>query len=431
MRRVAMNNKIWITTDSMDETGRKRRQFIKTLSWMAGSALISPGLSWGKHLLSDFSYDSGAVLRIGILKPASPIIPGLGRNFADGLKSCFDSAKTPIKPLLIEVEPGPGLSGMVKAVKQLLELEQVDVLTGFFKSDLAEEIGRLLEKHQTHCIMNTMGASFSDKQTHSHCLVKNSLNYWKSAFAMGDWASKNLGKRAVISTSLYESGFDSLYAFRLGFEQGGGIILETRITGIPAQGTEKTLHTRVRESELTDPDFVYAAYSGKDAVKFIHKYKQSVMGGGLPLIGSSFLTDQAVLDRCGKTAEGIITCQPWADQPGFDFNGFDTSEHALFSETFTSRTQRDPDVFALMGYDTGRLLHNMLSSTSTSRNEIKDIVNPPMFIRKTVASGDRLMNRVIDRLETVSDQDKYLLSRLPEVRSGWSDMYLNAWTCFS
>src|SRR5262249_55244148 len=128
----------------------------------------------------------------------------------------------------------------------------------------------------------------------------DSLGYWQASWAMGDWAARNLGRRAVVAASLYESGYDSLYAFQPGLEEAGGEGVETCVTHVPP-ATHDTGRA-IAAIRRAVPDFVFAAYSGQPAVDFVRAYADSGLARRVPLAGSSFLVDETLLPAMGAAA---------------------------------------------------------------------------------------------------------------------------------
>ena len=126
---------------------------------------------------------------------------------------------------------------------------------------------------------------------------------------MGMWAAKNIGPKAVVVSSFYESGYDALYAFNLGFESEGGKILKTCITNLPAE--MKNPDRVISEIEKYSADLIFASFSGSEANEFIAKFAGSDLSRRTPLLGSGFLVEENVFTNQAGFNTGIKTCLPW------------------------------------------------------------------------------------------------------------------------
>src|SRR2546426_10380737 len=74
---------------------------------------------------------------------------------------------------------------------------------------------------RTFLILADAGANIVRETEQSPYVFHNTLGYWQSSLALGEWAVRNIGKKVFVASSFYESGYDALYAFRLGAEIAG------------------------------------------------------------------------------------------------------------------------------------------------------------------------------------------------------------------
>src|SRR5262249_13454837 len=98
-----------------------------------------------------------------------------------------------------------------------------------------------------------------------------------------------------------------------------------------------------------EPDFVFAAYGGQPAVDFVRAYADSGLARRIPLAGSGFLADETLLPSMGAAAVGIRSCLSLSPH-------LPVAENRAFTAAFRRATGGDPAVFAVLGYETARLI---------------------------------------------------------------------------
>jgi branched-chain amino acid transport system substrate-binding protein len=177
----------------------------------------------------------------------------------------------------------------------------------------------------------------------------NSLNLWQSAYALGYWASQQLGSRAGVAAALHEAGYGIVSAFWLGFcEAGGGTILGTEVTHRQTADDDPTEQVR-RLADLS-PDFIMAFYSGREGISFVNTYASLGLAGRLPLIASPLMSHGQGLPKMRNHIGGVRTAFSW------DLNSR-PEEHKRFRRIGKVKVGMEPAVFTLLGYETGLALH--------------------------------------------------------------------------
>jgi branched-chain amino acid transport system substrate-binding protein len=162
---------------------------------------------------------------------------------------------------------------------------------------------------------------------------------------MGRWAAGNLGRKGFVAASLADSGYDAVYAFRRGFETAGGVIAGTGITHVdPRSPGLSKLFDAIRAAS---PAFVYALHTGPAGADFVKAYASS--GIPAPLVGGSLLVDDYLIDTMRAAAKGVKSAASWTRSDP-------SAANRTFSDSYRRRTGRDPDPFAILGYDAANLV---------------------------------------------------------------------------
>lgn len=384
---------------------------------------------------------TGDTLKIGVLLPQSSIYPTLGQNLIAGIQLQAMQSHGPLaerKLQFITEDIGFGQSLAEQKALKLTGFDAVDLVVGVVSTGVAAIIRDIFQARQTLFIANTIGENILRHQEHSPFIFYNSLSHWQSNLALGRWAARHLGKQAFITMSFYDSGYDTPYAFRMGLEHGGGTVLRTYMSHRPPDtGDFKPLFAHIKDAQ---PDFVYAAYCGPKATTFVQAYAQSEFAGRIPLVGTGFLTDDALLSQQGTAALGVKTCLPWASD-------LESSANQHFISSYQEMHQRTPDVFALLGFETGYLIDQALQARGDLRHieAVREsllrtafisprgrlTMNPdtqttatPLYIREVQRQGDRLSNVPIAQVDPLAEEDEQIQAMRSSPHSGWLNAYL-------
>jgi branched-chain amino acid transport system substrate-binding protein len=401
--------------------GISRRSFLHLAGAAAGTFALPSGLlAFGP---SENSFASKR-LTIRVMLPSSRLYPLMSGSYFDGMKLGIDRCMAGRACPELEKED---IAHVVprEQLKATAGEKTFDLITGLFNARVASGLSRPSAGAEIPFLASSVGESMISGSRKDAPAV-HSLNYWQANWAMGRWAAQHLGKRTFIASSFYESGFDGIYAFRLGFESSGGRILGTGISHMPGA---PDLSDILKEAGQLSPDFVYALYCGREAAEFIAGYASSGLSGRIALAGSPFMTDESVLEIAGPAAAGIKTCFPWAVT-------LDTPENKEFVTLFTRKTGRRPDAFALLGYETAGLIASATgqprfaealreSRFSGPRGIVTladKTVPDSMFLREVRTSDGRMVNTIVSQVEA----DCPVSGQTAGTRSGWVNPYLCA-----
>jgi branched-chain amino acid transport system substrate-binding protein len=338
------------------------------------------------------------------------------------------------------VEKADNGSSIVKA-RRLLAEGKVDILTGMINPLIVHRLREDLEKSEVLYINMEGGANSYAPREESPLLFHNSLGYWQSSWSLGSWAATAMGKRGFVASSLYETGYDAYYAFPQGFEQAGGTIIRSELTHLAPGGNNlASLMTAIAAAR---PDFVYASYSGREAVDFVRAYAAAGLSGRIPLLASGFTVDESLLPAMGANALGIKSCLSWSPT-------ITTPENMAFRKAYTRQTRREADHFALLGYDTGSLITAAVKTakgTVIRSNELKQALektaiptprgslrieprtgstDSPLYLREVRRDGNMFCNTVISELPGLAATEIQADRESMTARSGWINTYLCA-----
>ena len=425
-----------------------RREFLKATGALAGllatsgSAKAQEPAGQAEPLGAAPAAVTGP-LRLGILHPRSKEYARIGWNMIAGLTLYLEQhdhmlGGRPTRMIKRNIDVGQRL--VLEQATKLLDVNRASLVVGMVEPGAAGRVRSLFAERQTFFIANQVGANLSRDGEGSPFVYHNSLGYWQSNWAMGRWAAANAGRRAFLTASHYESGYDALYAFQRGFEEAGGEPVDTHITQV--RPDDQGFGPLLAAIEAAHPDFVYALYSGRSAIDFVRAYGRSGLGQRIPLMGGAYLVEKSLLARQGPHCLGIKSAFSWS-------RVLRNRENRLFVSAFRKRFQRNADGFAVLGYETAQWLDQALSAAGGNMGDVDRFsralggarfdgprglftVDPaacsavaPVYLRQVQAVGGIRDNVVLGELPGTSERDDRWSNLRESVKTGWLNAYLS------
>ena len=317
-----------------------RRKFVTLAGAGAGIVAAGPLVSVAKAQAA-----SAIPLKVGVLAPTGSSYAKMGQSLVDGLTLGFDEARSgasPVNATLVQREVDRGFGGALSASTALLD-GGADAVVAGVSALVADRIGSLFSARQASLVVADVGAHLVQPAARNAYVLHNSLLYWQASFAVGQWAAANLGTRAFLASGLSDSGYDTVYAFRRGFESAGGTVVGEAVTHADTPGLTE-LFAAVRSSGA---NVLYGLYSGAHAAEFVQAYASS--GVGAKLVAGSLAVEDYLLSALGNGAVGATSCASWTGTRA-------TKANQNFTKAFKSRFGRAADPFAALGYDTAALV---------------------------------------------------------------------------
>lgn len=405
-----------------------RRGFLKTVGALTGAIMLP--VAGARVAKAGPKSGRGVSARMGLLLPDAALHPTLPQSFTAGLQLLAEQTEAVIDLIPETIDASP--SSVVAKAQRLLDQDAPDLVVAVANPSVVTHMAPIFEASSTPLIVIDGGANVSRTSEFSPGVFHHSLGYWRANWAMGEWAVKHMGPKVFVVSSLYESGYDSLHAFRLGVESAGGSVVGTKVTHIGPQPVDWGSVYRAIQQER--PDFVYALYSGAEAVEFLQSY--ALAGSPFPVAGSPSLVDEATLAKLGRAALGIRSCLPWAPE-------LPTLENQAFAMAYQQVVGKPPDPFALLGYETAQLVVEALQAQGGVRQALESarVVGPrgqlrmhaatrsvtsPLYLREVRRGDTGLVNAVVGVLNPPDELAPGLQELRTCVRSGWTNPYLLA-----
>ena len=365
------------------------------------------------------------------------MFPAVDRTFVSGLRGALSDAGVDHQLLLEPVGVCAVKDQVVERVQRVL-LQEPDVVTGIMGAGLSRHVHEIFSGARVPFILNDMGADpVMTGAARNPFVIGNTLNLWQSMYALGAWAARNLGTKAAVAAALHDAGYGMVQAFWLGFSNAGGAVLGTEVTH-RASADQDPSESLGRIAAL-EADFVMAFYAGREGASFVRAWNALGRGTRLPLIATPLMTHDHWLPGMDGATAGVRTAFSWdmSSLPG---------EHERFRRVAGIGDGMSPAVFALLGYETGRMLaaaRERKSAQGSWRDALAgaafssprgDLVVDPVtgevatedFLIEMRPGDDGTLDRAtVSRLELpASYASDYETVRQSDARSGWLNPYL-------
>lgn len=379
-------------------TARTRRRFLA----QAGAGL---GAAAAGFTPTRFAIGQKAKLKIGLMLPYTGTFAALGHNITDAMKmrlaeggNKLGGREFDIVQLDDESAPPKGKDNAAR----LLVREKCDLLVGTVHSGVVLAMAQVAKEENKFLIIPNAGAVDLTRKGCWSKLFRTSFSNWQPAFPAGDVALKDGHKSAVIMTWNYPAGHDSAQGFKDSFTKGGGRIVKEILLDFP----NVEFQAGLTEIAALKPDCVYVFFAGAGALKYMKDYDAAGLKARIPLYGPGFLTD-GVYKQAGSAAEGIKTTLHYADD-------LDTPINKKFRADFKKTTNREADVYAVQGYDTGTFLIQGLQSVQGDLGADKALIKAWESAKIESPRGTFTLSKSHDPIQDIylrqvwSGEEKYL-----------------------
>jgi branched-chain amino acid transport system substrate-binding protein len=337
-------------------TPLSRRDFLAGAA--AGGAALG-GLGKAPAVLAQ----ARAPLKLGVLLPYSKVYAQLGRDITDGMSLYFDKVggtaggrKVEMIKEDEELEPRVG----IQKTRKLIEQDQVDLMTGIVSTHIAYAIRDIVDSAKMMLVVSNAGGNALTRDRKSPYIFRTSFTSWQISYPMGEWVAKHVSKKLLLTAADYAFGAESIAAFKESYAAAGGeVVGELK----PKLG-ETDYAPYLGQIRSARPEAIYAFFSGSDAVRFVKQFDEYGLKKDIKLTCAGFLVEEDVLGAQGRAALDALSSLHWAIS-------LDNAENKAFTAAYQKAFGRPASVFALQGYDTGRVIVEALNKTGgdTSNKE--------------------------------------------------------------
>ncbi|MDB5503788.1 MAG: transporter [Tardiphaga sp.] len=288
-------------------------------------------------------------LKIGLILPykgvwAAPV-ENIDRGFRVALAEFGNkTAGRPVEVVRADDELTPNVA--VQKFNKLVQFDKVDVIGGGVSSNVAIALSELADRAKKPVVMTNAHADEITGKLCSPYVARTSFSANAFQYGAGKyWAQKGV-KKVVTMTADYSAGHSFMDAFKRGFEDGGGQVVQQIWT--PFQKT-RDWSAALGQAGASGAEFIYAFYSGSEAVQVVKQHADFGMREKVPLIGDQWLFDEVGWPALGDLVIGgkfVASYLP----------GAQNEANRKFVAAYRQMFNEDPDVNAALGYDNGKTI---------------------------------------------------------------------------
>lgn len=330
---------------------------------------------------------------IGVLIPQSKAYPRIAKDFVEGLKLSLNESSEEYKLKIQGIGFANDPKVVIDAIQNLIMQEDVELITGLLGHMGINEICDFVQGMEEKLIYADLGATPPLDLSNRKGVYCNSLNMLESIKLLGEYFSDNELRSIAVSTCYYDAGYGFLRELENVLYSNGAEFAGHFITPLKPRENESEL---MKEFFLEiKPDAIFGSfnsYFSKEHAEFIEKNQVHKLA---PLYTTQFSLDDAVLDKFPSTFNGVNCMSSW-------FPELTSPSNEQFIERYLSSYSKKPSVFAMLGYENGLLINDVLSSLDSGN----------------VQQGPR--GELVFDTETNRTISKHYLWRLKTEESGYS-----------
>ncbi len=321
-------------------------------------------------------------------------------------------------------DTGPNPEVAKRLAQELITRDHVNFLTGVVWSPNAGAIAPLTAEAKVPFVVSN--AAFVALTRASPYIARVSFTLWQECLPLGQWAASKGGlKKVYIAVSDFAPGHEAGDAFRKGFTDSGGQIVDE--VKFPLKDPDFVPFMQRVKDAKPDAVFVFVP-SGKQATAVMKAYNDlNMKADGVKIIGPQDIVPDEELPSMGQEPLGVITSgtysnvgdrpankayvaawkRAYGDQtpPGFMSVGGWDSMAAIFSVIKETKGKVDGDkaMKILAGWKNPDSPRGPIMIDPQTRDIVQNI-----YIRRVEKRGDRLANVEFETIPQVKDPWKDL-----------------------
>jgi branched-chain amino acid transport system substrate-binding protein len=311
---------------------------------------------------------------------------------------------------------GPDAAKAAQLAQELVTSNGVDILAGFCLTPEALGASGVSEKAKK--FMVNMNAATAFVITKSPYMVRTSVTLPQIAATMGKWAATKGGvKKAYTMVADFGPGHDAEIWFQKAFKEAGGQI----VGSVRMALANPDFSAYVQRAKDLNPESIFIFIPGGAQPFALGKAfaERGIDPNKIKLLSTGEPVDDTAIKALGELALGRISA--WH----YDHN-LPSKLNKEFVAAYNAEFKRNPDFFAIGGYDGMHLIYETLKKTGGDTSaeklvaaakglswesprgpvmidpETRDIVHT-VYIRKVEKAGDRIVNVAFDKYERVKD----------------------------
>lgn len=327
------------------------------------------------------------IMKTGILLPRSSTHPLIAFNFMDGLHAYLKQHQLSNEIECISAFIGFGEKAAViqAEAERLLMEHRVDLLVVFADYPLVNCLFPIVTALNKILIVVNHGAKYPDNWTAAPNVIHHHLNNVSNCWLTGKLAAAE-NKTVATVNSYYDGGYSISHALCASFLEASGEIAYNFV-GHQQKAQFNTQPLTSFLDSKPELDTLLAILSGELVPEFYEQMRTQYTDRKLKLYVSPVLLEESFLEENlfpGETIE-ISGYTSW-------FKELDNPENETYCRIFTQETNRVPNSFGVLGWDTGLILKTILEISGTKAIDGRQISKDPAMKKLQGAKGEMLLH---------------------------------------
>jgi branched-chain amino acid transport system substrate-binding protein len=288
-------------------------------------------------------------IKVGVLTPNTGPFAVIGEDVRNGFQLYFDgigntAAGAKIEVLFEDTQAKPDV-GLAKA-KKLVESDGVAFVSGIVSSSVAYAVRDYMVEKNVPLVVSVASADGLTQQLAAPNIFRTNSSGSQASHPFGKWLFDKGYKRVILIAPGYAMGFEQTGGIARTFTEAGGRVVQHLY---PPLGTADYAPF-LSSLKVNEADAVVAVFAGSEAIKFVKQYDEFGLKDTIPLVGTSLLTDDLILNQQGDSALGIITASHYS-------GAIDSPANATFVAAYKEKFKRPPNLYSEGAYVAAKVMH--------------------------------------------------------------------------
>jgi branched-chain amino acid transport system substrate-binding protein len=293
-------------------------------------------------------------VKIGVLGPNSGPYAIIGEEVHHGFELYFEEVGNkaggrPVQIIFEDSQAKPDV-GLTKTQK-LVERDGVSFIGGIVSSSVAYAVRDYVVEKKMPTVVTVASADGLTQKLASPYIFRTNSSGSQASHPFGKWLYDQGYRRIVMIAPNYAMGYEQTGGFARTFTALGGKVVKTMY---PPLGTSD-YGSFLTSFDKSQTDAVAAVFAGSEALKFVKQYDEYGLKGTLPLVGTSLLTDDLLLQQQGDSAIGITTAMHYSA-------ALETAENKAFVAAYKKKYNRSPTLYSEASYVGARVIREALEA---------------------------------------------------------------------
>ncbi|HUZ72494.1 MAG TPA: ABC transporter substrate-binding protein [Stellaceae bacterium] len=386
------------------------RKSISRRGFMAGTVAAAGAAS----LPLQVSFAQSAPLKLGLLTVKTGPLAAGGIQMEQGLTSFLKSKNFTLagrKVDLIVADTGGNPAGAKTKAQELIERDQVDIITGPLAAFELLAISSYTAAHKIPVLSLAAAEDMTQRKPNPY-FIRASATAAQAMQPLADFAAKELKYKKVITISEdFAFGYEQMGGFQRVFEDEGGRVLKKLWP--PLVTADYTPYL----AQISGVDAVVQGFAGSNPVKFMKQYADQ--GLKYPVLAGEAGCDDFLMNSFGDEVIGLVSAAPYTadlqNEANERFIAAMTKEYHVLVGQYSALLWLNGQVIEAGLEKTGGKTDNKEALIKALRSvDLKDTLRGPVrfdhfgnvvgdiFIRRAEKKNGKLFNHTIKTYHNVS-----------------------------